>query len=114
MRHPVSTPRVLRRHESGAVVGDVAGKSVLPAAPQHADPGAREDARGMGVIAAALPGARVNPRGPYRRMAGVVGEGRDRLAQAFVAGPAEADAAGFAGGARDGRDPSLGGEVIGG
>src|SRR3989441_235497 len=62
----------------------------------------------------AAPSARggVERRRPGRGMAGVVGETGERLAEAFVARPAKGDAAVLAGFTGDGRDASLGGQLL--
>ena len=96
------------------MTGDVVGTAVLPATPEHTDPGAGQDPDGVGMITAAGPGARIDGGGPRRGMAGVVGEGGQGLAEALVAGPAEHDGAVFAGGAGDGGDAGFGGELVGG
>jgi len=76
--------------------------SVLPGAPEHAHPGSGEDTDGMRVVAAAAFGALVDVAGPGRAMPGVVGKAGDGGAQAVIAGPAEDDAAAFAGLVGDG------------
>ena len=75
----------------GTVAGGVVGDSVLPAAPYDPDPGAGEDADGVGVVAASGPGAPVDVGDPGALMAGVVGEGAHGSPEAFVARPAEVD-----------------------
>src|SRR4030095_765746 len=88
MTLPVSTPgwfEVL----SVAVLGGVVGDLVDPAAPDDADPRAGQDAHGVGMIMPAGAGVGVDAGGPWADVAAVVGEGGDRDAEAFVAGPAE-------------------------
>ena len=86
--------------------------SVLPGAPEHAHPGSGEDADGMRVVAAAAFGALIDVGGPGRAMPGVVGKAGDGGAQAVIAGPAEDDAAAFAGLVGDWADAGLSGELI--
>lgn len=85
---------------------------VLPAAPEHADPGASEDADRVRMIAATGAGATVDVRGPGRGVARVVSEDGQSLPQALVARPAEADPAVLAGGVRDRGDAGLGRELF--
>ena len=75
----------------GGVVGGVG----LPAVPDDVEPGAGEDAGGVGVIVFAGAGAVVEVGGPRVGMAGIVGEVADGIAQLFVAGPSKADGADF-------------------
>ena len=96
----------------GGVFSWVVGDGVGPGAPEDSDPGAGEDAHGVGVIAAARAGAFVDVCGPLRGVSGIVGEACDGRAQALVAGPAPADAAGFSAGVSDRRDAGLGGELV--
>src|SRR4029453_4049684 len=119
-RHPVSTSSSsrgllmgMRRGLGGTVEAFVVGPSILPSAPQHAEPGTREDADGVGMIAAATASCAVDAGGPGGAVAGVVGPADDGLAQALVAGPAESDAAVFAGFVRHRRGTGLSGEVVG-
>lgn len=95
------------------VKGDVVGATILPAAPQDADPGSGEDTNGVGVIAAAGAGVGIDGRGPGGGVTGVVGKRRERLAQALVAGPAEADGPLLARGAGDRSHATFGGELLG-
>src|SRR5438105_4660274 len=81
----------------GAVPGGVVGDAVEPARPDDADPGAGEDAGGVGVVLAASAGVCVDFRGPGAGVAAVVGEGGHRDAEALVAGPAELHGAVLAG-----------------
>src|SRR5207244_2396507 len=112
MRHPVSTLRGGERG-GGAVAAEVVGGPVLPAAPQNSDPGTREDANGVRMVAAAADSSLVPGGGPRGGMPGIIGEGRERRAQAFIAGPAECDAVMLTGGVSDGSDAGLGGQVLG-
>ena len=77
--------------------GGVVGGAVLPAVPDDEQPGAGEDADGVGVVVAAGAGAVVEVGGPGVGAAGVAGEVGDGVAELFVAGPAEADGADLAG-----------------
>src|ERR1700760_1365787 len=99
MTPPVSTScRIwLCESGSGAVPGGVVGCVVEPAGPDHADPGAGEDADGVGVVFAAGAGVVVNLGGPGAGVAAVAGEGGHSLAEALVAGPAEVHGAVLAG-----------------
>jgi len=95
----VSSCRLLILAEQGlerAVFGGVVGGSVLPAVPDDEQPGAGEDAGGVGVVVAA--GAIVEVIGPGAGAAGVAGEVGDsrRVAELLVAGPAESDGADLA------------------
>ena len=63
MRRPVSTRGGEEALEAAVVVG-VVGGVVVPGAPEDAQPGAAEDADGVGVVAAALAGAVVDVGGP--------------------------------------------------
>src|SRR6202034_900508 len=81
----------------------VVGGLVLPAVPDHEQPGSGEDADGVGVVVAAAAGALVEVGGPGAGAAGVAGEVGDGVTELLVAGPAEADGAhlaGFSGGRR--------------
>src|SRR5215212_10731458 len=73
----------------GSVLDRVVGHLVDPAAPDHPDPGASKDAGGVGVVVAAGDGVGVDLGGPGAGQSGVVGEGRDGVAEALVARPAE-------------------------
>ena len=115
MRHPVSTPALLRGcwEVSGAAVeAGFVGFSGLPATPEDAEPGASEDADSVRMIAAAISGASVDVSGPRRAVARVVGEADDGLAKTLVARPAEGDAALLAGCVGDGSDTGFRGELI--
>jgi hypothetical protein len=83
------------------VPGGVGGGLVLPAVPDDEQPGAGEDADGVGVVVAAGPGAVVEIGGPGAGAAGVAGEVGDGVAELLVTRPSEgdgADPAGLAGG----------------
>jgi hypothetical protein len=95
VRRPVSTPRRLKAAQV-AVKGGVIGHAVLPTAPENTQPGPTEGANRVGMVLAARPCPPVDLAGP-RPVPGRVGEGRDRVAQPLVAGPAEADDAALAG-----------------
>src|SRR5664279_719319 len=94
MRSPVSSCALLILVEE-ALEGAVAGWFVcfagLPAVPDDVEPGAGEDADGMGVIVAAVDGSTIEVLGPGVGVAGVAGKVADGVAQLFVAGPAEPD-----------------------
>jgi len=91
MRSPVSSRLVLGRE--GAVLGGVVGDALVPAVPEHVEPGAGEDADGVGVVT----GASVEVCGPRVGVGAVAGEVGDGVAELFVAGPAEGDGAQLAG-----------------
>src|SRR5438034_10392284 len=78
----------------GAVPGGVVGDAFEPAGPDDADPGAGEDADGVGVVLAAGAGVAVGLRGPGAGVPAVVGEGRHRGAGGLVGGRAEWSGAG--------------------
>src|SRR5256712_13558765 len=114
MRHPVSTLEWSCGGQAlgGPVKRDVVKAAVLPATPEHANPGAGQHADRMGMMAAASPRGGVDCRRPGRGMARVVGETGERLPEALVTRPAEGDAAVLAGFAGDGRDTPLGGRLL--
>lgn len=70
--------------------GGVVGGSVLPAAPQDAAPGASDGSDRALVVAGAGAGVGVEALGPGVVVAGGVGPGAERVAEAVVAGAAEA------------------------
>ena len=98
----------------GAVLGGVVGGVVLPAVPDDVEPGAGEDADGVGVVVAAGAGAVVEVGGPGVGAAGVAGEVGDGVAELFVAGPAEPDGADLAGLSGGGGDAGQAGQRFGG
>lgn len=64
----MSSCRVFGRCEEsleGVVSGGVVGGVVLPAVPDDVEPGAGEDADGVGVSAAAVAGSSVDVSGPW-------------------------------------------------
>ena len=69
--------------------GRVVGDAVLPAAPDDVQPGAGEDADGVGVVVAAVAGTLVEVGGPGVGVVGVAGEVDDGAAQLFIDGPAK-------------------------
>jgi hypothetical protein len=75
----------------GLVAGWVVGGVVLPAVPDDVEPGAGEDADGVGAGFAAGDGVVVEPGGPGAGAAGVAGEVADGVAELFVGGPEEGD-----------------------
>ena len=91
----------------------VVGGVVVPAAPEHAQPGASEDADGVWVVAAALAGALVDVGGPGVVVAAAVGEHAGGAAQAFVAGVAEGGLLAFAGFDGDGALAGVGDQAFG-
>ena len=98
MRSPVSSRLLFGVSEDsleGVVLGGVVGGSVLPAVPDDVQPGAGEDAHGVGVVVSSVAGALVEVGGPGVGVAGVAGEVGDGVAQLFVAGPSEVDGAEF-------------------
>src|SRR5215203_3235354 len=117
MTPSVSTSDGRSRHfgqlAGGAVLGWVVGDLVDPAAPDHPDPGPGQNPDSMGVVAAAGEGVSVEFGCPWRGVAGVVGEGADRSAEALVAGPAEADRGVLAGLVGDGCCPGQAGDCLG-
>ena len=114
MRHPVSSSKVSGVGCACVGVPDgVVFGVVLPGPPEDADPGSGEDSDGMGVPAATGSGLAVDGGGPGGGMAGVVGDSAgDGLPEAVIAGPAEHDAAAFAGGVGDRGDAGFGGELV--
>jgi hypothetical protein len=88
---PVSTScgGWLRECGRSAVLGGVVGDVVLPAAPDDADPGSREDAHGVWVVFAGCACLVVDVCCPGAFVSAVVGEGGHGLAESFVAGPSE-------------------------
>ena len=96
-----------------SMTGRIVGGSVLPTTPENADPGAGEDADGVGMVAASIAGVAVDGSGPGIGMTGVVGPGGEGATQALVAGEAAGDAAMLAGGPGDGGDAGFGGELVG-
>ena len=74
-----------------AVAGGVVGSVVLPAAPDHSEPGPGQDADGVGVAMAAGSGLLVEVGCPGVVVAGVTSEVHDRSAKLLVAGKAEHD-----------------------
>ena len=90
----------------GAVPGGVAGGAVVPAFPDHIQPGPGQDPHRQGVVFA--PGDRVvvEVGGPGAGVAGAVGEVADRVAELVADGPAEGDGLVLAGLAVDGAAPA--------
>src|SRR4029453_9098525 len=75
-----------------------------------ADPGAGQDADGVGVSFAAGDGVCVDLGGPGAGVSGVVCEVDDCVAELLVGGPSESDRVGFAGCAGDRCDAGQGGQ----
>src|SRR5580693_5514736 len=96
-----------------AVSGGVVGRVVDPAGPDHADPGAGEDAYGVGMVFACGAGVIIDFRGPGAGVPAVVGEGGHRLAEPLVAGPAEVHGAVLAGLLRHGGAAGERGDGVG-
>ena len=73
MSSPVSSRRLLILEQAleGVVVGGVVGDAVLPAVPDDEQPGAGEDAHGVGVVVASRSGAVVEVGGPGVGVSGV-------------------------------------------
>ena len=71
--------------------GGVVGDAVLPAAPDDVEPGAGQDAGGVGVVEVSCSGALVEVGGPGVGVVGVAGEVDDGSAELFVDCPAEGD-----------------------
>jgi len=86
------------------VIGGVVGGVVLPAVPDDVEPGAGEDAYGVGVVLAAGDGSVVEVGGPGVGVAGVVGEVADCVTEVLVARPAKPDQGQLAGLPCRGRD----------
>jgi hypothetical protein len=97
-----------------AVFGGVVADAVLPAVPDDVQPGAGEDADGVGVVVTSVTGAVVQVGGPGVGQAGVGGEVGDGVAQLFVAGPAEPDDAALAGLSGRGCGAGQAGQRLGG
>ena len=116
MSSPVSS-RVLVIVEE-ALEGSVLGRGVVsagvPAVPYDVQPGAGEDAYGVGVVVAAGEGAVVQVGGPGVGSPGVAGEVADGVAKLFVAGPSESDRAYLAGLSGRGGDTGQAGQRFGG
>jgi hypothetical protein len=64
----------------GVVFAGVVGDAVLPASPDHVQPGAGEDTNGVGMVVAAGAGSLVEISGPGVGMVGVAGEVDDGAA----------------------------------
>ena len=73
------------------VLVGVVGGVVLPAVPDDVEPGAGEDADGVGVVVAAGDGAVVEVGRPGVGSAAVAGEVADGVAELFVCSPTESD-----------------------
>jgi integrase len=67
-----------------SVVGGVVGLVILPAPPDHIDPGAGQDPHGVRVAVTARPGLVVEIRGPGVVVAGIGGEVADRVTELLV------------------------------
>ena len=52
MRHPVSASRCFEQQSGGAMSGRLAGFAFGPGAPDHAQPGTREDTDGVRTVRA--------------------------------------------------------------
>src|SRR6478736_2015190 len=93
MSSPVSSGGLFVVQEclEGAVLSRVVADAVLPAVPDDVEPGAGQDAHGVGVVVAAGASAAVEVLGPGVGAAGVGGEVGDGVAQVFVARPSESD-----------------------
>ena len=87
MSGPVSSRRSFFGEDAleGPVPGWVVGYAVAPAVPDDVQPGAGEDADGVGVVFAAGDGVAVEPGCPGAGAAGVAGEVADGVAQLLVA-----------------------------
>src|SRR5262245_31707310 len=80
-----------------AVLVGVVGLVGDPESVEHADPGPREDAGRMRVVATSCPGTAIDVGSPGRCVSRVVGEGCEGSTQPMVAGPSAGDTASFAG-----------------
>src|SRR4029453_8251107 len=76
-RFPRSTSGSQEPHRP-SVFGWVVGDAVLPDAPEHPDPGAGQDAHGVGVVAGALDRLGIDRGRPGGGVAGVIGEVEQR------------------------------------
>jgi hypothetical protein len=97
----------------GSMLDWVVGHLVDPAAPDHPDPGASEDAGGVGVVVAAGDGVGVELGGPGAGQSRVVREGGHGVAEALVARPAKRHRGVLAGLAGDRHDAGQGGDGLG-
>lgn len=95
------------------MVGRVVGGAVLPAVPDGVEPGAGQDAHGVGVVVSSGDGAVVAVGGPEVGSAAVTGEVADGVAELFVCGPTESDVFDFAGLTGGGGDASQAGQRFG-
>ena len=95
-----------------SMLSSVVGPSILPSAPEDANPSTGKDARCVGMIGAAGAGALVDVGSPSRLVTGVIGEGGDRESQAFVAGPSGGHAARLSRLVSDRGDTGFSGEVL--
>ena len=89
MSSPVSSRRwliVVEKALEGSVAGGVVGGVVVPAVPDHVEPGAGEDARGVRVVLSAGDGLVVEVRGPGVCFAGVGGAAGPGAPRALVSG----------------------------
>src|SRR5215210_362115 len=98
----------------GAVLVGLVGGVGLPALPDHVQPGAGEDADGVGVVVASGSGLLVEGCSPGVGEPGVAGEVADRVAELFVGRPAKADGADLAGLSGGGCDAGEAGQRFGG
>src|SRR5262249_3831704 len=103
MSSPMSSRRLEERLE-GAMLGRVVGRAVLPAVPDHEEPGAGQDADRVRVVVAACDGAVVEVGRPGVGADGVASEVADGVAELLVGRPPEVDGAVLAGLAGAGRD----------
>src|SRR5258707_15049116 len=94
MTLPVSTSgrdlpgRLADERGGGSVLRGVVGDAVEPATVDHADPGAGQDAHGVGVVFAAVAGVVVDLRGPGAGVAAFVSKGGAGASERFPGGPA--------------------------
>ncbi len=95
------------------VVVGLIGFSILPGPPEHADPGAGEDADGVRMIAATTACAAIDGLCPGRGMSRVVGKADDGSTQSSVAGPAKHDGTALAGLLGDRGAAGLHGKCVG-
>src|SRR5262245_49177046 len=115
MSSPVSSHLLAIRMEErlkGAMPGRVVGHAVLPAMPDHEEPGAGQDADRVRVVVAASDGSAVKVGGPGVGTAGVAGEVADGVAELLVGSPAEADGAVLTRLASAGRDAGEAGQGL--
>src|SRR5215467_2828372 len=114
MSSPMSSHLLVGLDErlEGVMLGRVVGGAILPAVPDHEEPGAGEDADCVRVVVAAGDGSAVEVGSPGVGANGVAGEVADGVAELLVGGPAEPDGTVLAGLASAGGDAGQAGQGI--